>query len=335
MDYKFELEKYTGRSSRHICPKCGKKSFTLYIDAAGNIISNEVGRCDHESSCGYHFTPKQYFEQYPAEKERLSLDTTYYNKVQEKPKKADYIPLELIQQSVSTNNTLMDFLRKYWSKKELEEVSKQYRLGSTKNREIIFPQIGAEGFCRTGKVMLYGKDGHRIKGEVDMIDWLHARLMKKQGKKASDFNLKQTLFGAHLLKTNRDSVVAITESEKSAVICALQYPSMIWLSCGGKNGLTPERCGILQNRNVILYPDADAVDLWRTKAETLKTICKSVRISDWWKVEPEGSKRDIADIILEEKENQRKEKEEAITVGDVCQWLHEMGVKPGSVIFNH
>lgn len=332
-NFKYELEKYTGRSSRHTCPKCGKRSFTLYVDAAGNIISNEVGRCDHESSCGYHLTPKQYFEQHPEEKTALSFDT-YCNKVQEQPKKTDYIPLELIQQSISLNNSLMYFLRKYWSEKKLEEVTKQYRLGSTRNREIIFPQIGAEGFCHTGKIMKYDTNGHRIKGEVDMIDWLHARLMKKQGKKASDFNLTQTLFGEHLLKTNRDAVIAITESEKSAVICALEYPSMIWLSCGGKNGLTPERCRSLKNRNVILYPDADVVDLWTAKAENLKSVCKSVRISDWWKAEPEGSKRDIADLILEEKENQRKEKEKAVAVGDVCQCLHEMGVKPGSIIFN-
>lgn len=334
MEHKFRLEKYTGRSSRHICPKCGKRSFTLYIDAAGETISENVGRCDHESSCGYHLTPKQFFETHPAEKDRFSFDAQTKAKPQEK-KKVDYIPMSMIHQSVSINNTLMDFLKKYWPEKELREVTKRYRLGSTKNREIIFPQIGKEGFCHTGKIMNYGSDGHRVKREIDAVDWLHSRLMRQQGKKASDFHLTQVLFGEHLLKINPNAVVAIVESEKSAVICALKYPSMIWLSCGGKNGLNPDRCKSLRNRNVLLYPDADAVDLWTAKSEELKSICKSVRISDWWKSEPENSKRDIADLILEEKENQRIEKEKAITVGDVCQWLHEMGIKPGSVIFNH
>ena len=333
MEYKFRLEKYTGRSSRHICPKCGKRSFTLYIDAAGETINENVGRCDHESSCGYHQTPKQFFETHPAEKGRFSFDAPIEAKPQEK-KKVDYIPMSMIHQSVSGNNTLIDFLKKYWSEKELIEVTKRYRLGSTKNREIIFPQIGKEGFCHTGKVMNYRSDGHRIKGGIDAVDWLHARLMRQQGKKASDFHLMQVLFGEHLLRNDPNAVVAIVESEKSAVVCAMEYPSMIWLSCGGKNGLTPEKCRNLKNRNVLLYPDADAFDLWTAKAAELKSICKSVRISDWWKDEPDGSKRDIADLILEEKENQRKEKEKAITIGEVCQWLHESGIKPRQVTFN-
>ncbi|EJX05692.1 hypothetical protein EVA_06200 [gut metagenome] len=329
MEFKYQLQKYTGRSSRHVCPQCGKRSFTLYVDSAGEAINEIVGRCDHESNCGYHLTPKQYFETHPTEKDRFSFDV--FSKKQPLPTKIDHIPFDLILRSQSLNNTLMDYLKKYWSEKELQEVTIMYHLGCTKKREIIFPQISMVGLCHTGKVMQYDKDGHRIKKEFDCVDWLHSRLMRAQGKQSSDFHLKQVLFGEHLLSKRKDAMVAITESEKSAVICALTFPSIVWVSCGGKNGLSLERCNILKNRNVMLYPDADAVDLWSAKAEDLKSICKSVRVSNWWKSEPEGSKRDVADLILAEK---LKQQSESTTIGQLCQWLHEMGIKPGSVIIN-
>ena len=330
MEYKYQLQKYTGRSSRHICPNCGKRSLTLYIDTAGKFIDETVGRCDHESSCGYHLTPKQYFEMHPTEKREYHFEN-HTAKTKPQQKKTDYIPFDMIQRSQSLNNTLMDFLKKYWSVKELQEVTAMYHLGCTKKREIIFPQISIAGMCHTGKVMQYDKDGHRIKKEFDCVDWLHSRLMRAQGKQSSDFNLKQVLFGEHLLSKRKDAVVAITESEKSAVICALTFPAIVWVSCGGKNGLNIERCRVLRDRNVVLYPDADAVDLWTAKAKELKATCKSIRISDWHKSESQDSKRDIADLILTEK---KMAQQEPTTIGQLCQWLHEMGVKPGSVIIN-
>ena len=61
-EYKYMLEPYKGLNTRFICPKCKRKELTRYI----NIVTNEyletsVGRCNRESNCGYHFTPKQYF----------------------------------------------------------------------------------------------------------------------------------------------------------------------------------------------------------------------------------------------------------------------------------
>ena len=62
----FSLQRYAGISSRHTCPACGgKRCFTLYVDESGEPLSEIVGRCDHESSCGYHYKPKDYFRDHP------------------------------------------------------------------------------------------------------------------------------------------------------------------------------------------------------------------------------------------------------------------------------
>ena len=91
------------------------------------------------------------------------------------------------------------------------------------------------------------------------------------------------------------------------------------MSCGGKQGLTPERCKALAGRDVIVYADADAVAEWNEKIKKLD-YCRNISLSDWAKDEDIGSKRDIADLILQE----RKPLEKPTTVGDVCQWLAEL-----------
>lgn len=49
------------------CPKCERKAcFTRHIDEQGEItFPSHAGKCDHENSCGCHFTPKDYFKDNP------------------------------------------------------------------------------------------------------------------------------------------------------------------------------------------------------------------------------------------------------------------------------
>ena len=61
-NYRFVLRKYSGSGSKLRCPRCGRKSFTPYIDTQTNeILDENVGICDHKNSCGYHFSPREYF----------------------------------------------------------------------------------------------------------------------------------------------------------------------------------------------------------------------------------------------------------------------------------
>ena len=67
-EYRYQLEKYRGRSTRYICPQCKRKqSFTRYIDTYNNneYVSDNVGKCNRIDKCGYHYTPKQYYTDNP------------------------------------------------------------------------------------------------------------------------------------------------------------------------------------------------------------------------------------------------------------------------------
>lgn len=61
-EYWHSLEK---SSKKYNCPSCGKKRFTYYRDnyGTGEIIDPAVGMCERLNSCGYHFAPREYFEQ--------------------------------------------------------------------------------------------------------------------------------------------------------------------------------------------------------------------------------------------------------------------------------
>ena len=335
-NYKWQLQKYSGRNSRHTCPACGRPHcFTYYVDEANQPLAEDVGRCEHLHSCGYHRTPAEYFAEHPERTDMQIPISVAVRRIpltpKQQPEKIDFIPFPLIKRSESTNNSLMRYLGKFFPQSDLEKVTKMYHLGSTRKGEIIYPQIDAQGRCRTGKVMAYGEDGHRIKrSECDAVDWLHARLMRQQGKAASDYHLRQCLFGEHLLTQRPNDLVCVVEAEKTAIICALEFPQFVWLAVGGKVLFTPDRCKVLAGRDVLVYPDADAVADWGSKIQAF-TFCRSIRLSDWAKDEPDGSKRDIADLLLEEKARMQVK---PTTIGDVCQWLHELGIPPGRVTFN-
>ena len=67
-EYRYQLEKYRGPRTRHVCPQCHRKqSFTRYIDTHNNneYINDNVGKCNRLDKCGYHYTPKQYFTDNP------------------------------------------------------------------------------------------------------------------------------------------------------------------------------------------------------------------------------------------------------------------------------
>ena len=72
-EYRFHLQKYK-YGSKISCPSCGKpRCFVKYVDAEGEIVfPGNVGKCDHENSCGYHYTPKEYFKHHSVRLQSLS-----------------------------------------------------------------------------------------------------------------------------------------------------------------------------------------------------------------------------------------------------------------------
>ncbi len=146
--------------------------------------------------------------------------------------------------------------------------------------------------------MLYNPStGRRVKEPQACVSWAHSEL------RLPDFNLRQCLFGQHLLPLYPDKTVFLVESEKSAVIASRYMPDAIWLATGGKNiGFNARIIEALRGRDVVLLPDIGATNAWREKLPIFQPVCRSVTIStlleDIATDEQRSQGLDIADFLL-------------------------------------
>ena len=290
-EYRFHLQKYVaGKNTKHTCPQCGRKRcFVRYVDEEGKIdFPDYVGRCDHEDSCGYHYTPKDFFKDNPDMKPDNFDDdnwrcvqtnktvTTF--KVKPEPEVPSYTPTDLMRKTLSRYdiNPLYQFLCKTIGTEAANTQFERYMVGTSKKwgGAAVYWQIDKEGNVRAGKMMGYNpKDGHRIKEPILQVSWVHSEL------KLPDFHLKQCLFGEHLLATS-SATVMLVESEKTCLIASHFMPDYLWLATGGKDGcFNEEAMQVLHGRDVILMPDLGAIEKWTKKSSMLKPICKSVTVS--------------------------------------------------------
>lgn len=307
-DYQFHLQKYR-MGSKTTCPKCGrKKCFVRYIDEEQDItFPDTVGRCDHVNSCGYHYTPKDFFRDNPTKTERFA--SSFENRQRDgpslrpvTPQEPSYISTDIVEKSLGHYdiNPLFLYLCNVLGKAETDRLFKMYKVGTSKKwgGAAVYWQTDIKGRVRTGKVMNYDpKTGHRIKEPQAYVSWAHKEI------RLPDFNLCQCFFGEHLLAEYPSKHVMIVESEKTAIIATHFMPQYIWLATGGMNGcFNREAVEVLRGREVTLMPDLGATAKWKEKLPMLSIVCKNVSVSDMLERIATDEQRnhglDIADFLL-------------------------------------
>ena len=304
-EYRFHLQKYkAGRNTKQTCPQCGRrKCFVRYVDEEGKIeFPDYVGRCDHEDSCGYHYTPKDFFRDNPDLKPNdFENDTWRYDKtnkpvlVKPEPETPSFISVDMMRKTLSHYdiNPFYLFLSKTIGKDAANRQFERYKVGGA----TVFWQIDKDCNVRSGKLMGYNpKDGHRIKEPIPQVCWVHSEL------KLPDFHLKQCLFGEHLLATS-SATVMLVESEKTCLIASHFMSDFLWLATGGKDGcFNEETMQVLRGRDVMLMPDLGATEKWTKKSAILTPICKSVTVSTVLEQMATDEQRaaglDISDFLL-------------------------------------
>lgn len=305
--HRFILQPYKGVATRHTCPACHKKRcFSRYIDTEKQIsFPDDVGRCDHEQSCGYHLTPKDYFERNPLAKPTHSDCTAPMTRRAEptERRKSSLIEPKTVSQTLYSyqHNNLYLFIRSKFGAEEAENLMQTYHVGTSKHwpGSCVFWQTDVDGNARTGKVMLYNaENGKRMKQPFNHVTWVHSLL------KLPDYNLRQCFFGEHLLPMNRGKPVAIVESEKTAIVASYYLPEYIWLATGGKHGcFNADALRVLRGRQVMLFPDLGATQQWRDKLSLLKSLGIEANIFNFLEESASDDERtagfDIADYLLQ------------------------------------
>lgn len=304
----FELEKYHGSKSRYTCPNCGHRNvFARHIDTeTKQYLAEAVGRCNRESKCGYHYTPKDYFRDNPQDKYNETNLTKKRKNVYKTPSAKtaiDYIEFDYFKRTLTNyeNNAFIQFLLNLFPDM-VETAVKTYFIGTTRTGKTIFWQIDRQNRIRTGKIIAYNPaTGKRIK--TIFPTWAHYEF-KKAGHLKNDFRLDQCFFGEHLLRENPDKPLAIVEAEKTAVIASLCFPELIWLAVGAKGYLKAHKLKRLSNRRIILYPDADSYSKWQEVAQDARKLGLTVNVSALIETratnEQKESGYDLADYLIEE-----------------------------------
>lgn len=331
-EYRYTLEPYGSGRQYEICPLCAQTRYVRYVDTeTGEYLPMEYGRCERMNNCGYHKSPKELIfnnlnknvmnkNNENLVKEEISVITD------EQIAKCSF--LEPIEEENLPEVALLWYLINLYGKKAVLRVAKMYRLNLcrmyVKNGKfgIGYLQIDKDGkTIRQLKIMAYNpQTGSRLKNQDEFLmysfkerkyetvnamnalaSWYIGKLLMKK----HTFKNQQCFFGCHLLLMFPDKTVMIVESEKSAVVGALENDNYIWVATGGQYGCgwtKPEVFECLRGHKVILAPDLAATEDWKIRAQKLTAAGIDVSVfEDLEKhatAEDKESGLDIADFIL-------------------------------------
>ena len=168
---RFSLEPYKGQATRSRCPACNHNhEFTKYIDLENQIeFPDDIGICNRQVACGYHKTPKMYFEQ----NKGIMFDIPNTARPVAPPKAVDYIGGDVMQSTLRNydQNNFIKGLKLRFSAKEVDAVLGRYYIGTSKHWQgsTVFWQVDILGRVRQAKVIPYQSD--TLKRNKDLNVW--------------------------------------------------------------------------------------------------------------------------------------------------------------------
>lgn len=318
------LEKYrSGGRNRFTCPQCGAaKTFTRYVNEQGKYFADHVGRCNRESKCGYHYTPKQFFIDNPSNtnKEQWPSSAAWRKPFQVSNAERltnvniQAIPKQVFEETQTAPDcNFVRFLTATFGADTAQDLRRKFCIGSNADlwpNSTVFWLLGTDGTPFGAQVVLYDP----ASGKRQKNDWIHSALKRRFSK--SGQTLPEWLqayeqaskipvpFGLHLLKESEGKPLAIVESAKTAVIMTAIQPKALWLAVGSLSNLNEQRLLEVKGSDIVLYPDLGAFEKWSVKADELKAKGFKIAVSELLESAANDLDRqqgfDIADYFLKD-----------------------------------
>lgn len=135
------ISRNTVTGARSVAPTAGRsRCFVRYVDEESIIrFPDTVGKCDHENSCGYHYTPREYFRDNPdvlsqpdggrADRRILPMAAE-----RETPHPVpSFISADVVMRSLSHYeiNPLYHYLCQTFGEEETQRLFRLYRIGTS------------------------------------------------------------------------------------------------------------------------------------------------------------------------------------------------------------
>ena len=247
----------------------------------------------NEEQFGYcHACGETYFPSKTSEN-----TSNYFKKIDTSHRPIDFIPLEIFEKyrqmdygiEAAKEDESLDYCafivglanilykEGNLTKKAFIALCTRYQLTRSNDRKgIVFWQIDHLYRIRTGKIMWYDAVTCKRKQGATTITYVEKQQLKP------DFNASACFFGEHLLSLYPNAIVGLVESEKTAIYMSAIHPNMVWLATGGKNGAKWTSRSVyipLLDRQVVIFPDLDAHDVWTQKAKILTNAGIDLEVS--------------------------------------------------------
>ncbi|MBQ6749390.1 MAG: hypothetical protein IJR02_01310 [Bacteroidaceae bacterium] len=226
---------------------------------------------------------------------------------QKEEKEVVYVPREWVEQRVSVENSFCKCLMLMFDRHLVEHLTEEYLIGCYDNGVhedcVLFPSIDVEGRVRNVKVQHYCTDPQSAQfahGDKRCCYWLGTTLAR-EGVVAADGRFdNECLFGEHLLRRYPSQAVALVESPKNALFGAAVQPDYLWIATGNKSMLKRPLMERLRGRQVMVFPDRDAIGEWTALLHGMRDIA-TFSVSDFSdRFAAQGdAKYDIADYVVE------------------------------------
>jgi hypothetical protein len=181
----------------------------------------------------------------------------------------NYVDFQLVSEGVGClpENNLLLHLHSTYCNTKVDYVKKLYYIGSTNDGGTIFWNINKDNKVQKSKVCYYQKNGKRTsKFKVPF---------------KNEDGYYSCLFGEYLLN-KYDKPIVLVESEKTAIVCAINFPDYNWLSYGGINGMTNDKMKVLSGKTILIVPDLseNARNIAEKKVINLKELQIDANIWD-------------------------------------------------------
>ena len=228
-----------------------------------------------------------------------------------------YIPLSWLAPLVSAENSFCRCLMQMFDRHLVEHLAEEYLLGCYDNGRhedcVLFPSIDVEGRVHNVKVQHYCTDPASPQfahSDKRCCYWLGTTLAREgvvvppldeDGQPCEVVFDNDCLFGEHLLRRYPGQVVALVESPKNALVGAAVQPDYLWIATGNKSMLKRSLMERLRGRQVMVFPDRDAIGEWSERLHAMRDLA-TFSVSDFCErhAAADQLKYDIADFVVEQ-----------------------------------
>ena len=268
-EYRFHLQKYR-YGSKISCPNCGRsRCFVRYVDEESIIrFPDTVGKCDHENSCGYHYTPREYFRDNPdvlsqpdggrADRRILPMAAE-----RETPHPVpSFISADVVMRSLSHYeiNPLYHYLCQTFGEEETQRLFRLYRIGTSSKwgGATIFLADGPTG---TGA----DRENHAVRSRYRASDKGATGVCQLGSFGVASAGLPSPAMPFRRTPAEPHYYLGAGDVGREREDCRRHVPLHAGLHLagnGGKNGsFNREAMSVLRDREVTLIPDLGATEM--------------------------------------------------------------------------